>query len=179
MNAHFENESTFWKWKHILKMKSHFEMEVLFSYLVLKRPNALLLSPYERHASTLKSKHILKMKVHFENESTFWKWKFFFHTLSWRDLMPFTWVHKNYIHSHSSQKWKHISKMKAHSKNENTFQKWEHILQNKSTFFHTLSWRDLMPSSWVHMKDMHPHSGTMKWCLNCLHVHISTWHFLP
>ena len=166
------------------------------------------------------------MKVHFENESTFWKWKFFFHTLSWRDLMPFTWVHKNYIHSHSSQKWKHISKMKAHSKNESIFQKWEHISQNKSIifhtlswrdlmpsswvnkkdmhphsfkahfenerrfwkwkhilkwkfFFHTLSWRDLMPSSWVHMKDMHPHSGTMKWCLNCLHVHISTWHFLP
>ena len=49
MFYHFENESTFWKWKHILKMKAHLENE-----------------------STLwKWKHILKMKAHFENESTF------------------------------------------------------------------------------------------------------------
>ena len=27
MKADFENESTFWKWKHILKMKEHFENE--------------------------------------------------------------------------------------------------------------------------------------------------------
>ena len=28
--SHFENESTFWKWKHILEMKAHFEKEPHF-----------------------------------------------------------------------------------------------------------------------------------------------------
>ena len=51
--SHFENESTFWKWKHILKMKENFENESTFQ----------------------KWKHILKMKEYFENERIFWKWK--------------------------------------------------------------------------------------------------------
>ena len=52
--SHFENKSTFWKRKHILKTKAHFENKSTF----------------------WKWKHILKMKAHFENKSTFWKWKF-------------------------------------------------------------------------------------------------------
>ena len=49
----FENKRTFWKWKHILKMKAHSKNEIIF----------------------WKWKHILKIKASFENERTFWKWK--------------------------------------------------------------------------------------------------------
>ena len=52
MKAHFENESTFWKWKHILKMKAHFENE----------------------SSIRKMK--AHFETHFENENMFLeKWK--------------------------------------------------------------------------------------------------------
>ena len=51
--TYLENESTFWKWKHIPKMKAHSENDSTF----------------------WKWKQILKMKAHFENKSTLWKWK--------------------------------------------------------------------------------------------------------
>ena len=49
MKAHFENESTSWKWEDILKMKADFENKSTFR----------------------KWKHVLKIKAHSENESTF------------------------------------------------------------------------------------------------------------
>ena len=68
MKTHFENESKFWKWKHILKMKANFENESKFQ----------------------KWKHILKMEMHFENENTFWVCpNFFFKKLRKLQLLQF------------------------------------------------------------------------------------------
>ena len=38
MKAYFENESTFWKWKHILKMEAHFENESTFLLICASPP---------------------------------------------------------------------------------------------------------------------------------------------
>ena len=72
MKANLENESTFWKWKHIPRIKANFENESIFREWrhILK-----MKAHFENESTFWKWKHSLKMKAHFENENKFWKWK--------------------------------------------------------------------------------------------------------